>query len=256
MRKILEKLVKGELSIDEAESLIKVDTIRQLGIAAIDIDREKRTGIPETILAETKDPLIAKKIALEIVENKGFVMLTKILDEHVKVFEKEDYDDIDIEIHKEARTIILKKPSFEIEKTGGKIGVITAGSSDIPIAEESKLMAESMGCEVYTTFDVGVAGLHRLFPPLGDMIEKGIDCLIVVAGMEGTLPSVVAGLVDIPVIGVPARTGYGLGGEGIGALITMLQSCSPGLVVVNVDNGFGAGATAALIANRVAMARK
>ena len=142
MRKILEKLVKGELSIDEAESLIKVDTIRQLGIAAIDIDREKRTGIPETIFAETKDPLIAKKIALEIVESKGFVMLTKILDEHVKVFEKEDYDDIDIEIHKEARTIILKKTSFEIEKTGGKIGVITAGSSDIPIAEESKLMAE------------------------------------------------------------------------------------------------------------------
>lgn len=108
-----------------------------------------------------------------------------------------------------------------------------------------------MGCEVITSYDIGIAGLHRLLTPLKKMIEADVDVIVVCAGMEGALPSVVAGLVDVPVIGVQVSTGYGLGAEGVGALMGMLQSCSPGLTVVNIDNGFNAGATAALIANRI-----
>ena len=108
-----------------------------------------------------------------------------------------------------------------------------------------------MGCKVLTSYDVGIAGVHRIFTPLSDMIKKGVHVIIVCAGMEGTLPGVVAALVDIPVIGVPISSGYGMGEKGKGALTTMLQSCSPGLLVVNIDNGFGAGASAALIANKI-----
>jgi NCAIR mutase (PurE)-related protein len=113
-----------------------------------------------------------------------------------------------------------------------------------------------MGCATRAVYDVGVAGLHRLFPPLRGMLEEGVDVIVVAAGMDGALPSVVTGLVNVPVIGLPTSTGYGAGGNGIAALLTMLQSCSPGLAVVNIDNGIGAGAMAALIANRAAEARK
>lgn len=132
--------------------------------------------------------------------------------------------------------------------------MITAGTADIPVATEAKVAAEEMGCKVLTAFDVGVAGIHRLFGPLKRMIEEGVDAIIVVAGMEGALPSVVASLVDVPVIGVPTSVGYGLGRDGIGALTAMLQSCSLGLAVVNIDGGVAAGVFAALIANRAAKA--
>ena len=108
-----------------------------------------------------------------------------------------------------------------------------------------------MGCEVISSYDIGIAGMHRIFTPLSQMIQKGVNVIIVCAGMEGTLPGVIAALVDIPVIGVPISSGYGLGASGEGALITMLQSCSPGLLVVNIDNGFGAAASAAIIANKM-----
>jgi len=130
------------------------------------------------------------------------------------------------------------------------VGLLTAGTADIPVAEEAALVIEHMGCRVERAYDVGVAGLHRLTEPLARLVEAEVDVLVVVAGMEGALPSVVAGLVDVPVIGVPTSTGYGLGGDGTAALYAMLQSCSPGLVVVNIDNGVGAGAAAALIARR------
>ena len=109
-----------------------------------------------------------------------------------------------------------------------------------------------MGCEVITSYDIKIAGIHRIFSPLSDMVKKGAHVVIVCAGMEGTLPGVVASLVDVPVIGVPISSGYGLGANGKGALITMLQSCSPGLLVVNIDDGFGAGVSAAMIANKIA----
>jgi hypothetical protein len=133
--------------------------------------------------------------------------------------------------------------------------VLAAGTSDIPTAEEARVTAEVMGCAVLARYDVGIAGIHRLLEPLREIVSIEVSAIVVVAGMEGALPSVVRGLVSVPVIGVPTSTGYGYGGHGQGALMTMLQSCAPGLTVVNIDNGFGAGATAALIANTVADAR-
>ena len=136
------------------------------------------------------------------------------------------------------------------------MGVLTAGTSDVPAAEEAAMLCKEMGCEVHTTFDVGVAGLHRLFGPLYQMLDDyHVDVLVVAAGMDGALPSVVSGLADVPVIGLPTAVGYGLGGNGVAALYSMLQTCSPGMAVVNVGNGIGAGAMAGLIANRAAAAR-
>ena len=132
---------------------------------------------------------------------------------------------------------------------------MTAGTSDVPVAEQAAVVAREMGCEVELVADVGVAGLHRLFPPLQKMLEVGVDVMVVAAGMDGALPSVVSGLVDVPVIGLPVSTGYGFAGQGVAALLSMLQTCAPGLTVVNIDNGVGAGATAGLIANRCARAR-
>src|SRR5256885_13845682 len=143
-----------------------------------------------------------------------------------------------------------------VPPNGGNVGVLTAGTSDIPMAEEAAALCHEMGCEVHSAYDVGVAGLHRLFAPLRAMLAAPADAIIVAAGMDGALPSVGAGLVDVPVIGLPTSVGYGLGGGGVAALLSMLQTCAPGLVVVNIDNGVGAGATAALFAHRGAAARR
>ena len=143
--------------------------------------------------------------------------------------------------------LIFKKT---IKKSGAKIGIITAGTSDIGIAEEAKLMCESMNCECITSYDIGIAGLHRTFPILKEFVKADVDVIIVAAGMEGALASVVSSMVNVPVIGVPTSVGYGYGEKGIAALASMLQSCSLGLSVVNIDNGIGAGAVAAKIANQ------
>ena len=129
---------------------------------------------------------------------------------------------------------------------------MTAGTSDIPIAEEAKVIVEQGGCEVISSYDIGVAGIHRLFPQIAHMVEEDVSAFIVCAGMEGALPSVVAGLVDAPVIAVPTSVGYGIGADGKAALYSMLQSCAPGLSVVNIDNGFGAGVCALTIAKGIA----
>ena len=144
--------------------------------------------------------------------------------------------------------LVYKKP---IKKTKGNVGIITAGTSDIGIAEESRLMCESMSCNCITSYDVGIAGLHRIFPVLKEFVKSGVDAIIVVAGMEGALATLVSTLVDIPIIGIPTSVGYGYGEKGIAALASMLQSCSLGLSVVNIDNGIAAGGIAANIANRV-----
>ena len=211
-----------------------------------------RTGIVEVIFAENKTPKMVIEIIRTFLKTKRFTIVSRFTEEQKSIIYNEfnDNKDLSVEVNELAKTIVVKFKNFEFEKTGGKIGVITAGSSDIPVAEEAKIIAQSMGCEVISSYDLGIAGIHRIFNPLSEMIKNGVQVIIVCAGMEGTLPGVVAALVDIPVIGVPVSSGYGLGEKGLGALTTMLQSCSPGLLVVNIDNGFGAGASAALIANQ------
>ena len=134
----------------------------------------------------------------------------------------------------------------------GKVGIITAGTSDIPVAEEARVILEQGGCETICSYDIGIAGIHRLFPKISHMVEEEVNVIIVCAGMEGALPSVVAGLVDIPVIGVPTSVGYGIGADGKAAVYSMLQSCAPGLSVVNIDNGFGAAIDALTIVQTIA----
>lgn len=151
---------------------------------------------------------------------------------------------------------MLKRSGFKTLKTGGRIGILTAGTSDIRVAEEARVMAEEMGCTVTMENDVGVAGIHRVFPAVKRMLEADVDVVIVAAGREGALPTVVAGLIDLPIIGLPVSTGYGAGGRGEAALNAMLQACSLGIAVVNIDSGVAAGAVASLIANRVAKSRK
>jgi NCAIR mutase (PurE)-related protein len=147
--------------------------------------------------------------------------------------------------------IVIRSRSYRPRRSGGKVGILTAGTSDIPVAEEAEVIAREMGCETRSFYDVGVAGIHRLFDPVRELLKWEADVIIVVAGREGALPTVVAGIVDVPVIGVPTSRSYGFGEKGLAALAAMLQSCSLGMAVVNIDGGVGGGAVAALIANRV-----
>ncbi len=253
IRKILQKLLTGKCDIEEAEKLLRANRIEEVGeFAKLDIFRKERTGIVEVIYAQHKTPEMVLDIITAFLEKNRFAIVSRYKEEQLNLIKRKytDNEFYQVEINDLAKLIIIKYKDFEFKKKGGIIGIITAGSSDIPIAEEAKIIAQSMGNEVLTSYDLGIAGIHRIFKPLSEMIQKGIHVIIVCAGMEGTLPGVVAALVDIPVIGVPVSSGYGLGEKGIGALTTMLQSCSPGLLVVNIDNGFGAGASAALIANQ------
>jgi len=248
---ILESLKKGKISTNQAKKFLSLYSIEEIeGIAKIDINRRKRKGIPEIIFAETKELDEIKKITKKILEKSNSVIVSRI--------KKEDYSKIvsfakrlkvKIKTGKNSSSILLfKKP---IKFQGGKVGIITAGTSDIGVAEESRLMCEAMNCKCITSYDVGVAGIQRIFPVLKKMISEDVDCIIVAAGMEGALATLVSSMIDIPIIGIPISVGYGYGGKGITALASMLQSCSLGLSVVNIDNGIAAGGIAANIANRV-----
>ncbi|MFP3951543.1 MAG: nickel pincer cofactor biosynthesis protein LarB [Candidatus Bathyarchaeia archaeon] len=251
MRDILERLVKGEITLEEAEGLLRGSSISEITeLAKLDVNREVRKGFPEIILAEGKHPEDVAKISRRMLDSKGRVMISRINEEHLKALRDSLGSDIRLELNEKARMVTLKTKDFEFSRNKGKIGVITAGTSDIPIAEEVKVVAEEMGCTVYSAYDAGVAGLHRLFPPLKEMLERDVDVLVVVAGREGALPTVVSGLVDIPIIAVPTSIGYGHGGSGVSALMSMLQACSLGIAVVNIDAGVAAGTISALIARR------
>ncbi|MFX1427520.1 MAG: nickel pincer cofactor biosynthesis protein LarB [Promethearchaeota archaeon] len=255
IRDILDRLLSNKISIEEAEKLLKANHIEEVGdLAKLDVFRRTRTGTPEVIFAQNKDPLMVIEIAKKFLQSKQFAIISRYTDAQKilikKSFEKSEVYDIDI--RELGKILIIKEKTFEFPKKGGIVGIITAGSSDIPIAIEAEVIAKAMGCKVITTYDVGIAGIHRIFTPLSEMIKNAVHIIIVCAGMEGTLPGLVAALVDVPVIGVPISSGYGMGEKGKGALVTMLQSCSPGLLVVNIDNGFGAGASAAIIANKIA----
>lgn len=257
LKDILEKTSRGELSVEEAERLVRVLAIADLeGIAKIDFNREQRKGIPEIVLAENKTVQDTVEITLRMLREGGRVIVSRCSKEQIDALVQAVPKDADFQVNSKARMIVVKSKGFTVTCTGGKIGVLTAGTSDIPVAEEAKVIAEEMGCQVYASYDLGVAGIHRLLAPLKDLVLKDVDVIVVVAGREGALCSVVAGLVNVPVIAVPTSNSYGFGEKGVSTLMAMLQSCSLGLAVVNIDSGVAAGAVATLIANRAAKFRK
>lgn len=222
--------------------------------ARLDLARESRKGIPEVVLAEVKTDEQVLAIVRTFLERNGRAIVSRMREQTAERLAHE-FRDWSVTLRPLARAAVVHPRDYVTPRTGGRIGVLTAGTGDIPVAEEARLIAEEMGCDVTTLYDVGVAGIHRLFGPLHELLQHEVAALVVCAGMDGALPSVVAGLSPVPVIGVPTSIGYGAGGKGEAALLSMLQTCAPGLVVVNIDNGVGAGATAALIANRLAAAR-
>jgi len=246
IRDILRMYRNGEVSEDEAAGALEGLRIEIIdGMARIDTGRSVRCGMPEVVLAEGKEPETFAGIMLAQVKTAGRCVATRVSAAHLEALRARLPPEVRME-HREAARAVILSTGGEPGLRGGKVAILTAGTSDIPVAEEAKLIAEEVGCEVRTAYDVGVAGIHRLFSALRDLMEA--DVFIVVAGREGTLPAIVAGLVDRPVIGVPVSTGYGYMGGGEAALASMLQACSV-LAVVNIDAGFTAGAFAAQIAH-------
>ncbi|HID43484.1 MAG TPA: nickel pincer cofactor biosynthesis protein LarB [Archaeoglobaceae archaeon] len=232
-----------ELFFKQIEELAKIDHCRDL-----------RAGKPEAIFAEFKEPEEIIKIARGYLESAGKVLVTRadksVIESLKNEFEPSGYC---VRINKKGRTVIIDRDALgasKKEKTG-RIAIVTAGTSDIAVAEEAASTAEFLGMEVLKFYDVGVAGIHRLVEPLKKINSEEVDAIIAVAGMEGALPSVIAGLVDIPVIAVPTSVGYGTNLNGLTTLFAMLQSCSSGVAVVNIDNGFGAAVFASMISRKV-----
>ena len=244
LKRLLERVQGGEVGIDEALESLKTLPYEDIGHATIDHHRHLRLGFPEVIFGsgKTEDDIIA--IVSTMTDRGENILITRIEENKAgklrDAFPKAEY-------HPKPQAVTLVNQ--EIERTGkSKILVICAGTSDIPVAEEAVLTAEMMGNDVDRLYDVGVAGIHRLVSQREKLLEAGI--LIVVAGMEGALPSVVGGFVPRPVIAVPTSIGYGANFKGVSALLGMLNSCAPGVAVVNIDNGFGAGYIASLM-NRI-----
>lgn len=224
------------------------------GQVIADPGREARKGIPEIVFAQNKS--IAQILAAvgQLLATQQRVVVSRIADNDVQAL-RSTLPRHDVVHHAGGWTAVVAVPGAARPDNGGRVAIFAAGTSDWAVANEARVVAEEMGCHVDLVVDVGVAGLHRLFGPLRAVLDNAVDVIIVAAGMDGALPSVIAGLVPLPVIGLPTSVGYGYGGSGQAALMSMLQSCAPGLTVVNIDNAVGAGATAALIANAMARAR-
>ncbi len=224
------------------------------GQVVADPGRAVRKGIPEIVFALNKSLDQMIEAVTVLLERNGRVVVSRVSADQVTSL-RTAFPEHTIEHESGSWTAVVTEPRVSPISTGGRVAIFAAGTSDWPAAHEARLVAREMGCHVDLIVDVGVAGLHRLFGPLRAVLDARVDVIIVAAGMDGALPSVVAGLVPVPVIGLPTSVGYGYGGAGQAALMTMLQSCAPGLTVVNIDNAVGAGSTAALMANAVARAR-
>lgn len=239
IEKILQQFKSGQIEIEEVLGKLKHFPYDDLGFAKIDNQRHLRKGFPEVIFCQGKTLEQITKIAKRIKETGGKIVATRAVPEVYQGIKKVIPE---VTYFKEARIVAVE----EEKKVSSKfILVVSGGTADIPVAEEAAVIAELMGNRVDRLYDVGVAGLHRLLTNSKKILAANV--LIVVAGMEGALPSVVGGLVDKPIIAVPTSVGYGASFKGFSALLTMLNSCAPGLAVVNIDNGFGAGYMASLI---------
>jgi NCAIR mutase (PurE)-related protein len=241
LKQMLDQVAKGILPPEQAEAALKDLAFESIDYAHIDHHRSLRKGFPEVIFGQGKTAEQIIGIMQAMAKNEEIILVTRMdrqkADKVMALFPEAEYDG-------EARILLLKTREPQI-RSKGEILVITAGTSDIPVAKEAEITARAMGNRVNSIFDVGVAGIHRLFAH-GRQIQAA-SVLVVVAGMEGALPSVVAGMVRAPVIAVPTSVGYGTSFGGMTALLGMLNSCSSNVAVVNIDNGFGAGFMAATI---------
>lgn len=238
--RLLEKVRSGDTSVPDAVAELKYLPYRDIGSAKIDHHRQLRSGIPEVVYCAGKTPIQAAAAFRELAAHSHRVLATRVQPRTARLIQEEFPD---ARYSREARLLSLS--TTEIHPRWGKIAVLTGGTSDIPVAEEAALTAELFENHVQRLYDVGVAGIHRLLGHLPDLADAQV--VIAIAGMDGVLPSVVAGLVDRPVVAVPTSTGYGSNFQGLAPLLTMLNSCSPGIGVVNIDNGFGAAVLAHLI---------
>ena len=242
IRAVLDKVAAGALSADAAQSALDAfyESYTDLGDIKLDTDRRRRRGVSEAIYCEGKSPEQVLEIATLLDSRNQTVICTRVTPD-TATFVKASRDDF----HYHAKARILGKCNEKPQPGHGYVAVVTAGTTDIPVAEEAAVCLELWGNEVKRVFDVGVAGIQRLFAQIETL--RGAGVLIVAAGMEAALPSVVAGLVRAPVIAVPTSVGYGASFKGVTALLGMLNSCSGGIATVNIDNGFGAGLLAHMI---------
>jgi NCAIR mutase (PurE)-related protein len=237
---LLEKFRAGGVSREKVLAAFQAAPIADLGFAQVDTHRALRKGFPEVIFGAGKTPAQVVKIAAKLIQREQRVLATRLTPEHARALRKQFRH---AKYHELARCVTIEKKP--VPKRPGTIAVICAGTSDLPVAEEAAVTAEVMGNAVERIVDAGVAGLHRILSRV-EMLRRA-NVLVVVAGMEGALPSVVAGLVSKPVIAVPTSVGYGASFGGVAALLGMLNSCGSGVTVVNIDNGFGAGYAASQI---------
>jgi NCAIR mutase (PurE)-related protein len=238
---VLRNVSKGDLSARKAAKILKGLPSLDLEFANIDCARSARCGFPEVIYCEGKNITQIKRIAKEMLSHEGLLLLTRLSESAYKELKKAFPQ---ICYNKLGRVAYYSKKKVR-PKTNKSVLIVTGGTSDIPVAEEARATLEIMGNKVSALYDVGVAGIHRLLNKAGSL--EGANVIIVIAGMEGALASVVGGLVSRPVIAVPTSCGYGASFKGIAPLLTMLNSCAPGVAVVNIDNGFGAAYIANLI---------
>lgn len=253
MREILDAVADGRLSPAEAEAELRGYATTESG--RFDAARRGRTGVPEAVLADGKTPSETAAMTVGAVETTGAALVTRVDEDTVEACRErlaDEFPAATVEHDPRARTLVVHGPTYEPPSLDATVGVVTAGTSDAAAAGEAAVVAEEMGATVVRIEDVGVAGLYRLLDSLEELRE--LDVAVVAAGREGALPTVVAGLVDLPVVGLPVSTGYGHGGDGEAALAGMLQSCTP-ITVVNVDAGFAAGAQAGLVARSISAAR-
>jgi pyridinium-3,5-biscarboxylic acid mononucleotide synthase len=240
LRALLQQVKTGSISPDEAVSRLRHMPFEDLGFAKIDHHRRLRAGMPEVIFSRGKSPKQVAEIFKRMTAHGGNVLATKADVDHFRAVKKTVRK---AEYHELAQAIVLIQDKMKYGK--GTVVVVSAGTSDIPVAEEALVTARVMGNEVTHLYDVGVAGIHRLLTNKNILDQARV--IIVCAGMEGALPSVVGGLVSVPVIAVPTSVGYGAAFQGMAALLGMLNSCASNVSVVNIDNGFGAGYVASMI---------
>ncbi len=244
VRDVLSRVADGSLAVDGALDSLAADPVESLGFASIDHHRALRQGFPEVVFGGGKTPQQIIAIATRIAERSDGVLITRVPADAVAPLREAlpagEYNDV-------ARTLLVR-PAAPAEQSTDTVLIVTAGTSDLPVAEEAAVTADAMACRVARLADVGVAGIHRLLAKR-DALESA-RVIIVVAGMDGALASVVGGLVRVPVIAVPTSVGYGAAFGGLAPLLTMLNSCAAGVTVVNIDNGFGAAVAAARILQR------